>query len=335
MAKTAGKAAGGGGGAGAGGREDAGTGKERADVLLFDRGLAPSREKAQAQILAGLVYAAGSLVDRPGTKLPRDVALEVRGDAIPYVSRGGLKLEKALNVFDVPVAGRVAIDIGASTGGFTDVLLSRGAARVYAVDVGYGQLAWKLRQDPRVVVLERTNARYLTPESLAATVTMTLKAGDRGSDRGDYLGTDRCEGVPLPSLATIDVSFISLDRILPPVQSLLQPPGDIIALIKPQFEAGRGQVGKHGVVRDPSVHREVIKKVVAAASTLGLRAAGLTCSPVTGPEGNIEFLLWLRRAQSEVTETVGTPAIRSQETGLDGVIEATLYEAEIIAARHH
>ena len=272
----------------------------RADVLLAERGLAPSREKAQAQILAGLVYAAGAPVDRPGTKLARDVALEVRGDAVPYVSRGGLKLEKALDVFAVPVAGRVALDIGASTGGFTDVLLSRGSVRVYAVDVGYGQLAWKLRQDPRVVVLERTNARYLTRESFG-------DATHKALDGRDFLP---------PDLATIDVSFISLDRILPAAQSLLEPPGDIITLVKPQFEAGRGQVGKHGVVRDPAIHQEVIRKVLASASTLGLAPSGLTCSPVTGPEGNVEFLLWLR------------PLAAAEPLAIEAAITAAMEEAQ-------
>lgn len=285
--------------------------KVRADVLLVERGLASSREKAQAQILAGLVFAGGAAVDRPGTKLTRDAAVEIRGEAVPYVSRGGLKLEKALDVFELPVAGRVAIDVGASTGGFTDLLLGRGAARVYAVDVGYGQLAWKLRQDPRVVVLERTNARYLTRESLAEAVASVLKGRE----------------FVLPDLATIDVSFISLDRILPAVTTLLRPPGDIVALVKPQFEAGRGQVGKHGVVRDPAIHEQVIRKVGAAASVLGLAARGLTCSPVTGPEGNVEFLL---RLSPEAGGKASSPDAPSQVRS--GAASAFDFDASISVA---
>ncbi len=242
--------------------------KERLDILLVERGLAETRSKAQAIIMSGEVYAGGQKADKPGMSYPSDVELEVRGSACPYVSRGGLKLEKALRDFGVAVNGFVCSDSGASTGGFTDCLLQAGAAKVYAIDVGYGQLAWKLRQDPRVVCMERTNIRYVTPEDI---------------------------GEPL-DLSVVDVSFISLSIVLPAVVRLLKPEGQVLSLIKPQFEAGREKVGKKGVVRDPAVHREVLEKFVALAEGLGLTIRALTYSPVKGPEGNIEFLAHLTKA---------------------------------------
>ncbi len=238
--------------------------QERLDVLLVTRGLAESRTQAQALILAGRVRAGNRppTMLRPGTRLPVDTEITV-DVGWPYASRGGLKLAHALETFAVPVAGRVCLDVGASTGGFTDCLLQHGAARVYAVDVGYGQLAWALQRDPRVVALDRTNIRYL-------------------------------ESLPEPvSLATIDVSFISLRLVLPAVLRLVDTPADIIALIKPQFEAGRKKVSKGGVVRDPAVHRQVLTEVLACAQGLGLTVRGLTTSPITGPAGNREFLAWL------------------------------------------
>ncbi len=238
--------------------------KKRLDTLLVERGLAESREKAQALILAGKVLVEGEVVSKPGTFIRPEARIEVKG-SLPYVSRGGLKLEFALKAFKVDPAGKVAIDVGASTGGFTDCLLQHGAARVYAVDVGYGQLAWKLRQDPRVVVLERTNIRYL-------------------------------ESLPEPvDLATIDVSFISLRLVLPPVIRLMKPRAEILALIKPQFEAGREKVGRGGVVRDPQVHKEVLESLVDYAHSLGLSTLGLVPSPLLGPAGNVEFFAyWVR-----------------------------------------
>lgn len=240
--------------------------RERLDVLLVRRGLFASRERARAAVLAGRVRVDGAAVTKAGAAVPEAARIEVLGRDLPYVSRGGLKLEKALDAFAIDPAGRVCLDAGASTGGFTDCLLQRGAARVYAVDVGYGQLAWSLRQDPRVVVLERTNARHLTRRE-----------------------------VPEPiDLAALDVSFISLLKILPAVANLLRPGGTVVALVKPQFEAGPEQVGKKGVVRDPAVHREVLERVLAGAESLGFVVRGLTHSPVRGEEGNVEFLAWLQ-----------------------------------------
>lgn len=236
--------------------------KERADKLLVAQGLAPSRERAQALILAGVVYSRGLRIDKPGQTLALDQELEVRGNDHPYASRGGLKLERALDVFKLSVDGLVALDVGASTGGFTDCLLQRGAVRVYAVDVGRGQLEWKLRQDPRVVCLEQVNARYLSQDH-----------------------------VPEPvDFACVDVSFISLELILGPVKSRLKPSAHLVTLIKPQFEAGRGEVGKGGVVSDRATHERVVAKVLSFAASLDLTCIGLTWSPVRGPAGNIEFL---------------------------------------------
>lgn len=242
----------------------------RLDTLLVDLGLAASRERARALILAGQVLVDGRMVTKAGAVVRPGAAVVLRTPDHPYVSRGGLKLARALETFQIPVAGRLALDIGASTGGFTDVLLQRGAARVVALDVGHGQLEWKLRQDPRVVVIERVNARTLSPDQLPPEA--------------------RCF-----DLVTIDVSFISLRLILPVVPPLLAPGGDVVALVKPQFEAGRREVGKGGVVRDPSIHARVIAEVTEAAHGLRLRRAGLIDSPIEGMEGNREFLLHLRR----------------------------------------
>lgn len=268
--------------------------KTRLDVLLVQRGLFPSRQQAQRAIMAGLVFVDGQRVDKPGTAVPATARVEVRGKPFPYVSRGGLKLEKALDVFGVDVTGLVAADIGASTGGFTDCLLQRGAARVYAIDVGTGQLDWRLRTDPRVVVMEGVNARYLRPGDLPEPV----------------------------DLAVIDVSFISLIKVLPAVRDLLKPGGRVIALVKPQFEAGREQVGRRGVVRDPKVHRAVLRQVLLALGPLGLRPGGLTPSPIRGPEGNIEYLVLASDAGPEPALEGTAPACTPAPPGagpLDGV----------------
>lgn len=236
--------------------------KKRLDVLLTERMYADSRSKAQAIIMSGNVYVDGQKADKPGISYEETVDIEVRGAVCPYVSRGGLKLEKALRDFGVNPEGYVCSDSGASTGGFTDCLLQQGAKKVFAIDVGYGQLDWKIRSDERVVVMERTNIRYVTPADL---------------------------GEPL-DLSVIDVSFISLKIVLPAIQALLKPTGQVVCLIKPQFEAGRDKVGKKGVVREPATHQEVLDGFVALANELNFRILGLTYSPVKGPEGNIEFL---------------------------------------------
>ncbi|WP_462412147.1 TlyA family RNA methyltransferase [Neobacillus sp. Marseille-QA0830] len=241
--------------------------KERLDVLLVERGLCETREKAKRAIMAGLVFSNEERLDKPGEKVKMDIPLQVKGNALPYVSRGGLKLEKALKVFDVSVEGKVMLDIGASTGGFTDCALQNGAKMSYALDVGYNQLAWKLRQDERVVVMERTNFRYVTPADL----------------QGE-----------MPTFATIDVSFISLTLILPVLKTLLVPGSDIVALIKPQFEAGREQVGKKGIVRDEKVHLQVIEKIIDFSLQQGYEISNLSYSPITGGDGNIEFLIHLK-----------------------------------------
>ena len=245
--------------------------KERLDVLLVSRGLCETRSKAQAVIMSGEVYVEGQKADKAGAEFPVEAQIEVRGHACPYVSRGGLKLEKALRDFGVDPTGFVCSDSGASTGGFTDCLLQQGAAKVFAIDVGYGQLAWKIRSDPRVVVMERTNIRYVTPEELSE---------------------------PL-DLSVIDVSFISLRIVLPAIQKLLKPTGQVLCLIKPQFEAGKEKVGKKGVVRDPAVHQEVLQDFVALADSLHFTIRDLTFSPVKGPEGNIEFLAHLSMQPGE------------------------------------
>ncbi|WP_088833507.1 TlyA family RNA methyltransferase [Paenibacillus tyrfis] len=240
--------------------------KERLDVLLVEQGYYETREKAKAAIMAGLVLVDDVPVDKAGTKIARTSRLIVKGAVHPYVSRGGLKLEKALNVFGIDLQGVTMLDIGASTGGFTDCALQNGVVHVYAVDVGYNQLDWSLRKDPRVSVMERTNFRYMQP--------------------GDLKG-------PEPAFASIDVSFISLKLILPPLKQLLAPQGQLVALIKPQFEAGREKVGKSGVVRDPRVHQEVLEDILRFAQDIGYAIRGLTYSPIKGGEGNIEFLVHL------------------------------------------
>lgn len=242
--------------------------KERLDVLLVKKGLAPSREKAKAVIMAGSVYVDGQKEDKAGSVFDEESAqIEVRGHALPYVSRGGLKLEKALKVFPITLTNKICMDIGASTGGFTDCMLQNGAVKVYSVDVGYGQLDWKLRQDERVVCMEKTNFRYMTPEDIP-----------------DVL-----------DFASVDVSFISLDKILTPAYALLREQGEMVALIKPQFEAGREKVGKKGVVRDPKVHEEVISRIVRHADEVSFEVLDLSYSPIRGPEGNIEYLIHLKK----------------------------------------
>ena len=243
--------------------------KERLDVLMVKRGLAPSREKAKALIMAGEVLVGGQREDKAGTLIDEKAGIEVKGSSLRYVSRGGLKLEKAMSHFDVSPAGKVCMDVGASTGGFTDCMLQNGAVKVYAVDVGYGQLDWKLRQDPRVVCLEKTNIRYLEPSRVPEP----------------------------PSFVSIDVSFISLTKVLVPVCRLMEKNGDLVCLIKPQFEAGREKVGKKGVVRDPLVHEEVIRQVIAFGKEIGLAPRELEFSPVKGPEGNIEYLVHFEKGE--------------------------------------
>ncbi len=240
--------------------------KERLDVLLVKNGLAESREKAKAIIMSGIVYVDGQKEDKAGTTFEETAKLEVRGATLRYVSRGGLKLEKAMTQFGVELSGKVCMDVGASTGGFTDCMLQNGAVKVYAVDVGHGQLAWKLRNDPRVVCMEKTNIRYVTPEDLEEPV----------------------------EFASIDVSFISLTKVLGPVKELLTENGQIVCLIKPQFEAGREKVGKKGVVREKSTHLEVIEMVISFAVSIGFEVMNLEYSPIKGPEGNIEYLLYLQ-----------------------------------------
>lgn len=243
--------------------------KTRLDVLLVERGLQESRQKAQTTIMSGLVFVNNQRVDKPGTAVANDAEIEVRGNVLPYVSRGGLKLEKAMKSFGLTLTGMTCADIGASTGGFTDCMLQNGAVKVYAVDVGYGQLDWKLRNDPRVVCMERTNARYLTHEQIP--------------DELDF--------------ASIDVSFISLRLILPAVNGLLREGGHVACLVKPQFEAGREKVGKKGVVRDASVHREVLENFLIHAKESGFTVLDITYSPIRGPEGNIEYLGYLEKGE--------------------------------------
>ncbi|GCB30118.1 TlyA family RNA methyltransferase [Anaerotignum faecicola] len=248
--------------------------KERLDVLLVQQGLANSRELAKAYIMAGNVYVDGQKEDKAGTKVAVTAKLEVKGNQMKYVSRGGYKLEKAMDVFGIRLNGKICLDIGASTGGFTDCMLQNGASKVYAIDVGYGQFAWKLRNDERVVCLEKTNVRYVTHEQVP--------------DEGDF--------------ASIDVSFISLTKVLPAVLGVLGEKGQLVCLIKPQFEAGREKVGKKGVVRDSSVHREVIEMIVEYVRTQSLGILGLDFSPIKGPEGNIEYLIYLDKSRSGMHE---------------------------------
>lgn len=250
-----------------------GKAKQRIDVLLVERGLAPSRERAQALIMAGVVYSGDVRMEKPGTKVDPELALTVRTNPNPYVSRGGLKLEKALEKWPIALAGKICMDIGASTGGFTDCMLQKGARYVYAVDVGYGQLDWRLRQDPRVCSMERTNIRHLSPDALDQR----------------------------PEFVSIDVSFISTQLVFPVVSQLMAPRGEMVFLIKPQFEAGREQVKKHGVVRDADVHGAVIEKTLGYAAQCGFAVRGVTYSPITGPKGNIEFLAWAVKCAEEAS----------------------------------
>ena len=263
--------------------------KKRLDVLLVERGLASSREKAKALIMAGIVYVNQNKEDKAGATFdPEESMIEVRGSTLSYVSRGGLKLEKALKVFPIDLRDRVCMDIGASTGGFTDCMLQNGARKVYSIDVGYGQLDWKLRNDPRVVCMEKTNFRYVKPEDL-----------------GDG---------PAPSFASVDVSFIGLDKILPAALAILTPGAEMVCLIKPQFEAGRDKVGKKGVVRDRKVHEEVVSSVTDMAAGLGFEILGLDYSPIRGPEGNIEYLMHLRKpAEDEPAEAGPVSAEKIRE----------------------
>ena len=264
--------------------------KKRLDVLLTEQGYADTRSKAQAIIMSGQVYVNGQKADKPGISYEETAQLEVRGDVCPYVSRGGLKLEKALRDFGVKPEGYVCSDSGASTGGFTDCLLQQGAKKVFAIDVGYGQLDWKIRSDDRVVVMERTNIRYVTPEDL---------------------------GEPL-DLSVIDGSFISLKIVLPTIKTLLKPTGQVLCLIKPQFEAGKEKVGKKGVVREPQTHKEVLDMFVSLADQLGFTILGLTFSPVKGPEGNIEFLGHLTLEDKEGIRPDTADVVRQAHETLKG-----------------
>ena len=243
--------------------------KKRLDMMLVERALAPSREKAKAYIMAGQVYVDGQKEDKAGSMFAETVKVEVRGNTLPYVSRGGLKLEKAMNEFDVSLEGKVCMDVGASTGGFTDCMLQNGGVKVYSIDVGHGQLDWKLRNDERVVCMERTNIRYVVPEDIQE----------------------------LSQFTSIDVSFISLTKVLLPVRNLLTEDGEVVCLIKPQFEAGREKVGKKGVVRDKAVHEEVVERIIEFASQNGFFVKNLEYSPIKGPEGNIEYLVQLEKCE--------------------------------------
>ncbi len=268
--------------------------KERLDVILVNQGYAPSREKAKAIIMSGTVYVDGQKEDKAGTFFDESkIRLEVRGSSLKYVSRGGLKLEKAVDRWQLDFRGLVCMDIGASTGGFTDCMLQNGAARVYSVDVGHGQLAWKLRNDERVVCMEQTNFRYVTGEDIREEL----------------------------DFASVDVSFISLTKILIPARNLLKCGGQMVCLIKPQFEAGKGKVGKNGVVREPEIHREVIAKIVDYAAGIGFSVLHLDYSPIKGPEGNIEYLLHLEK-EKEPEQAVRALSEREAEELADGLTEA-------------
>ena len=264
--------------------------KQRIDMLLCEKGLCESRSKAQAMIMEGLVYIGEVRVDKPGTAVPVDAEIVIRGKLCPYVSRGGLKLEKALNYFEVDPTGYICSDSGASTGGFTDCLLQKGASKVYAIDVGYGQLAWSIRNDPRVVVMERTNIRNVTHDMLAEQL----------------------------DLSVIDVSFISLRIVLPAVKELLKEDGQVLCLIKPQFEAGRDKVGKKGVVRDKETHLEVLNTFLELAKSLNMYVLNLTYSPVKGPEGNIEFLAHLSKSERTGKEFSTDAIVKDAHENLKG-----------------
>lgn len=247
--------------------------KERLDVLLVKRNLVASREKAKTTIMTGNVFVNGQREDKAGSAFAEDAAIEIRGQVMPYVSRGGFKLEKAMTEFGLALENKVCTDVGSSTGGFTDCMLQNGAVRVYAIDVGRGQLDWKLRQDDRVICMEKTNIRYVTPEDLPEAI----------------------------DFSSIDVSFISLTKVLVPIRNYLKPDGEIVALIKPQFEAGREKVGKKGVVREANTHYDVVQKIIDFAMSVGFDIADLTFSPIKGPEGNIEYLIYLKKSQEDGT----------------------------------
>ena len=264
--------------------------KERLDVLVVNKGLAPSREKAKALIMAGQIFVNEQREDKPGSTFPEDAQITLHGETLKYVSRGGLKLEKAMEVFPIDLSEKICMDIGASTGGFTDCMLQNGAAKVYAVDVGYGQFAWKLRTDPRVVCMEKTNIRYVSHDEVPEEL----------------------------DFASCDVSFISLSKVLPAAAGLIKDEGEMVCLIKPQFEAGREKVGKKGVVRDPKVHREVIEQVFSYALANGFAILGLSFSPVKGPEGNIEYLVHLKKTKDA--------ALRLEDTSPEDVV-AKAHEA--------
>lgn len=267
--------------------------KERLDILLVNRNLAESREKAKAIIMSGSVFVDGQREDKAGSTFQEEVLIEVKGNPLKYVSRGGLKLEKAMKQYNIVLQDRICMDIGSSTGGFTDCMLQNGAVKVYAVDVGTNQLAWKLRQDERVVSMEKTNIRYLLPEQIADKI----------------------------SFASIDVSFISLTKVLHPVWNLLAEESEMICLIKPQFEAGRDKVGKKGVVRDKKVHIEVIKTVTEYAASIGFDCIDLDFSPIKGPEGNIEYLLYLNKSLCNISEEKSTPGQSIPQEKIHSVVE--------------
>ena len=290
--------------------------KERLDVMLVGRGLCESRTQAKAFIMAGEVFVDGQREDKAGATFPEEVSIEIRGKKMPYVSRGGFKLEKALEVFPIgrvattspedsdgtsssggsdekPLRGLICMDVGSSTGGFTDCMLQNGAARVYAIDVGTNQLAWKLRQDERVVVMEKTNIRYVTPEDMQQATEkagLSTVSGKEEDDSATWKGVD---------FVSIDVAFISLEKVFTPVRALMKETAQVVALIKPQFEAGREQVGKKGVVRDPKIHEDVIRRVSGYATAADFSVCGLDHSPIRGPEGNIEYLLFLKCGSEE------------------------------------
>lgn len=268
--------------------------KERLDVILVRQGYAPSREKAKALLMAGNVFVDNQREDKAGTLFDESkIKIEVKGRTLPYVSRGGLKLERAIGQFPITLQGKVCMDIGASTGGFTDCMLQNGAGKVYAIDVGHGQLDWKLRSDERVVCMEKTNFRYVTDEDIAEPI----------------------------NFASVDVSFISLTKILIPARKLLQQGGEMVCLIKPQFEAGRDKVGKKGVVRDRNVHIEVVHRIVDYADMIGFSVRGLTYSPIKGPEGNIEYLMWIEK-RTEIPEEVLDMSEKEAIDALHGLIAA-------------
>ncbi len=273
--------------------------KKRLDILVTERGLVPSREKARALIMAGSIYVNGQKEDKAGTLFEEDCVIDLHGKKLPYVSRGGLKLEKALQVFPIDLNGRTCVDIGASTGGFTDCMLKNGAKKVYAIDCGYGQLAYSLRQDPRVINMERTNIRNVLPADL--------------SEKADF--------------ASVDVSFISLRHVFPVMHTLLTEGGLAVCLIKPQFEAGREKVGKKGVVRDKKTHAEVIRSVIRMAAEERYEILGLDYSPVKGPEGNIEYLLFLKAEETMTDETVPQPFLSEEE--INSLVEKSHHALDV------